>query len=270
MAVDQVCQVAGPEGLSPEHRDLVREEPLLITLNDRPVTTLMCSPGDEILLALGYLYTEGIIASGAEVGAIAFCPEFPAGNVVRVFPAGASDWESRLSAHRTVFSSCGICGSEVIRSVASGIKPFDRPTGRLSRRVICELAEWMSSRQTVFKRTGGIHAAALVRVRGGRPAADTLIVKEDVGRHNALDKAVGCAIQTGLDLRECLLMLSGRLSFEMVAKAARAGVSDVAAVGAPTTLAVETAAQLNMFLAGFVRGESATVYVGAAALAPEA
>jgi len=105
------------------------------------------------------------------------------------------------------------------------------------------------------------------RSAAGRVIADTLIVKEDIGRHNALDKAVGQALQVGLDLRDWLLMLSGRLSFEMIAKAARAGISDVAGVSAPTRLAVEMARKLNMFLAGFVRGERGTVYSGATAIA---
>jgi FdhD protein len=265
--VSHGCHVLGPEGLSEAQRDLICEEPIVIAIGPRPATTLMCTPGDEVHLALGYLYTEGIIASAAEVGAIAFCRDAKEGRVVRVHPADRADWESRLSAHRTVFSSCSICGAEAINGLTSCIKRFDRPAGRLTQRAIRELAELMHKGQRFFTRTGGTHAAALAQVRDGRLASETLIVKEDIGRHNAMDKAIGQALRARLNLRECLLMLSGRLSFEMISKAARAGISDVAGVSAPTALAVEVARRLNMFLAGFVRGETATVYTGAAAIA---
>jgi len=114
-AVDQGCHVFSPEGLCETHRDLIHEEPLVIALGVRPATTLMCSPGDEVHLALGYLYTEGIITSAAEVGAIAFCRDAKEGRVVQVHPANGANLESRLTAHRTVFSSCGICGARPSR-----------------------------------------------------------------------------------------------------------------------------------------------------------
>ncbi len=264
------CHALGPEGLSETQRELIAEEPLLIAVGGSDVATLMCTPGDEQDLALGWLITEGIIASKTEVDRIDFSRDDAWGNIVRVIPAEGSGWQDRLTAHRKVYSSCGICGREAIREVSSCIAPFDRPPGRLTRAAIHGLAELMRDHQRLFKRTGAVHAAALAAVRSGGLVSETLIVREDIGRHNALDKVVGQAVRQDAPLDRCLVMLSGRLSFEMVAKAARAGISDLTAVSAPTGLAVELARDLNMLLAGFVRGELATVYAGAEAVAVDA
>ncbi len=264
------CHALGPEGLTETHRDLIGEEPLLIAVAGKDVATVMCTPGDEADLALGWLVTEGIIESEAEVSEISFRRDDAWGNVVRVTPAKGVGWETRLTAHRKVYSSCGICGYEAIREVASSLEPFDRPDGRLSRAVVVALAGLMRQNQRLFRPTGATHAAALAEVRSGKLVAETLIVKEDIGRHNALDKVIGQGVRGRVALERCVVMLSGRVSFEMVAKAARAGVSDVAAVGAPTALAVDLARRLNMFVAGFVRGESATIYAGPEALGNQA
>ena len=259
------CLALSPEGRAKTTRQLICEEPLLITVGATAVATLMCTPGDELALTLGFLYTEGIIRSAKEVGAMAFCPE-ASGNVVRVIPAEGIDLSSRLTGFRTVFSSCSICGDEAIHAVASGLQPFAKSAGRLSPRAIFELAALMNQNQRFFKGTGGTHAAMLGRIHGGRLDPASAIIKEDIGRHNALDKVVGEALHTKAPLEESLLFLSGRMSFEMVSKAARAGISDLAAVSAPTALAVQLAGRLGMFLAGFVRGETLVVYSGAEAL----
>ncbi len=263
--IDLVCQSLGPAGLSMEECGLIVEEPLLITVGGKPVATLMCTPGDEISLTIGYLLTEGIISSLNEVGAISFCRE-EEGNAVRVIPAGGTDLLCRLEAYRTVFSSCSICGREAIQAITAGMRPFCRPEGRLSPQAIIDLGEFMVNRQRFFKRTGGTHAAVLGWIEGGRLVAETAILKEDIGRHNALDKAIGAALQRKSNLEEAVVFLSGRMSFEMVAKAARAGIADLAAVSAPTALAVELARQLGMFMAGFARGKAAVVYSGSNAL----
>jgi FdhD protein len=124
----------------------------------------------------------------------------------------------------------------------------------------------MNFGQHYFRRTGGTHAAVLAQIEGGNIVARSAVVKEDIGRHNALDKAVGEALMRGVPFDDSFLFLSGRTSFERVAKAARAGISDLAAVSAPTALAVELARQLGMLLVGFARGESAVVYSGKEAL----
>jgi FdhD protein len=252
--------------LSACSRDLLGEEPLGIVLDGEPVITLMRTPGHEEDLALGFLLTEGLIRSAADVGAISFCREGVAGarNEVRIHLASGVKPARPLPAHRKVYSSCSVCGAEMIEEAAARIAPFRRPAGRIALGDLFNLAEAMKASQELFKRTGAAHGAAL-----GMPSArqdSRPLVREDIGRHNALDKAVGAAARQGIPLSESLLFLSGRLSFEMVAKAARAGISDVAAVSAPSALAVALGRTLNMFLAGFVRNRMMTVYSGADAL----
>jgi FdhD protein len=255
-------------GLSTGAGELIVEEPLFITAAGKSVATLMCTPGDEISLGLGYLLTEGIIYSLSDIGSIAFCRE-EAGNVVRVIPAAGNDLLSRIDTYRTVFSSCSICGREAIQAVTSCLRPFAKPTGRLSPDVISELGAYMNSRQQYFRRTGGTHAAALGQIEEGKLIAESIIIREDIGRHNALDKVVGEALRRKTPFGNSFVFLSDRMSFEMVAKAARAGISDVAAISAPTALAVELAKQLGMFLVGFARGKSAVIYAGKDALMTE-
>ncbi|MBN1346501.1 MAG: formate dehydrogenase accessory sulfurtransferase FdhD [Phycisphaerae bacterium] len=263
------CHELGPEGLTQTQRHLIAEEPLLIAVGGKDVATLMCTPGHEVDLALGWLITEGIIGSHAEVAEIDYRRDDAWGNIVRVTPAQDAPWESRLTAHRKVYTSCGICGYEAIREVAACLKPFDQPKGRLTRAAIHDLAALMRTGQPLFKQTGATHAAALAGLTDGRIDPESLIVREDIGRHNALDKVVGHAVRAGIPLASTLVMLSGRLSFEMVAKAARAGIPNLTAVSAPTALAVDLAQRLRMFLAGFVRGDLATVYADPEALHSE-
>ena len=263
--ISVACHNLCPEGLFEVAGELIAEEPLLISVAGQPAVTLMCTPGDEISLALGFLRTEGVIDSEKDVGAIAFCHE-EEGNVVRIFPAEGVDLVSRLAAYRTVFSSCSICGREAIRSVTSHLNPFVRREGRLSPRAIIDLGEVMNQKQRFFGPTGGTHAAVLGQIREGSLVRETAILKEDIGRHNALDKVIGEALRRNVPLGESMLFLSGRISFEMVAKAARAGVADLAAISAPTALAVELAGQLGMLLVGFARGKSSYIYSGKEAL----
>ena len=258
------CFVRRDGGLHSVSREVVAEEPLRIVLNGCPIATLMRTPGNEEELGLGFLLTEGIVRSASEVGAIAFCREgLGSPNELRITLANG-DAVPDTPAHRMVYSSCSICGTEMIEDVASGISPFDRRPARLSAADIYALAERMRAAQECFRRTGGTHAAAV----GVLPLnVDSIVVREDLGRHNALDKAVGAAARQGLDFSRCLVMLSSRLSFEMVAKAARAGFSDAAGVSAPSATAIALARRLDMFLAGFVRGETMTVYSDPEALA---
>jgi FdhD protein len=269
------CFVIGPGRWTPEQRELVGEEPLTIFVGDQPVATLMRTPGDEVELAMGFVLTEGIVGSPEDVGAISFCAQggLSGRNEVRVALAEGAR-PRRLPAPRRVFSSCGVCGAEMIEEIAADIPAFARPLHRLAAEDLFALADAMRRGQKMFRRTGGTHAAALARPPV-RPGCEC-IVREDLGRHNALDKAVGAAAQRGMlapldHARGGLaLLLSGRLSFEMVAKAARAGISEVAGVSAPSALAVELARRLNMFLSGFVRERTLTVYSGADALRQEA
>jgi FdhD protein len=259
------CHTFGPSGVSPAGYDLITEGPLLITVAGKPLVTLMYTPGEEIPLSIGYLYTEGVIHSEKDIGAIGFCRE-ESGNVVRVTPAEGADIASRLTEHRAVFSSCSICGREAITSVTDTLERFTKRKERVSQQAIVALGKMMDDRQHLFRRTGGAHAALLVLVSEGMIVPEMAILREDVGRHNALDKAVGEALLRRIPFEQSVLMLSGRLSFEMVAKAARAGISDVVAVSAPTALAVELAHRLNMLLVGFARGDTGIIYTGKEAL----
>jgi FdhD protein len=251
--------------VTPCTREVIAEEPLRIVVNGAPVATLMRTPGGEVELAVGFLVTEGLVGSAAEVATVSFCPEGelgPAGEVrVQLSGEPRSAIQDR---YRETFSSCSLCGLEMIEAYADDLAAFDRPPRRLCVADVFALRDAMDAGQTLFRGTGGSHAAALAELPLDPAAA---VVGEDLGRHNALDKAVGAAARQGVRLEGCLLMLSGRPSFEMVAKAARAGLSDVAAVGAPSALGVALARRLGMFLAGFVRGQRMTVYSGLEALA---
>ena len=261
------CHVVQGGVVRPAERLLLAEEPLLIQIGEQPIATLMRTPGNDVELALGYLLTEGIIQSPDMAGAITFCQETTEGaDVVRVLPAEGAGLRPGAAPHRRVFSSCSVCGVEQIEEVAREIRPFSPAARRLTCGGITALAGRMRERQALFQGTGASHAAALALRPLEAASLEQAIVREDIGRHNALDKAVGAAMRNGLDFGRGVLCVSSRLSFEMVAKAARAGIADVVGVSAPTTLAVELAQRLGMFLAGFARGESFTVYSGIEAL----
>jgi len=261
-----VCGAA--RGPTHEARTLVVEAPLLITVGDTPVTTLMRTPGDDLSLALGWLKTEGIIARMSEVGAIAHCQDATseATNVVRVTRVGDGDPSTSLPTHRRVFSSCSVCGAELIDELVRDVPPFDLSGQKLKASGVADLAERMRRDQPLFRATGGTHGAALGHLPLTADAVQHAIVREDVGRHNALDKVVGLGLAQGWNLQDTVLVVSSRLSYEMVAKAARAGIGRVAGVSAPTALAVRVARRLHMVVIGFVRAGQMTVYTGADAL----
>lgn len=262
------CHVAQSGAVQPAQRQLLAEEPLVIRVGRRPIATLMRTPGNDVELAMGFLLTEGIIDSRGEVEEAVPVPG-PRGeaNTVRVLLSAGADRRRARAPHRRVFSSCSICGTEQIKEVARGMTPFSLPPGRLTCQAVTSLAAQMRPRQEFFESTGASHAAALAMRPLDAASLGRMILREDIGRHNALDKAVGAAMEAGLDLPGAVLCLSSRLSFEMIAKAARAGIADVVGVSAPTTLAVDLAERLGMFLAGFARGDAFTVYAGIEALA---
>jgi len=262
------CHEASDGQVKPADRHLLVEEPLYIQLGDEPLASLMRTPGHELDLTLGFLLTEGLIRSLADVGAISFCPAASGTNHVRVVAAPGGKLAAAPPPHRRIYSSCSVCGEDAIKEILESCPPFTLEPGRLSVARINALGEQMRRQQPLFRETGAPHAAALARRPLDDAALHDTIVREDVGRHNALDKAVGAALHKGMDLRQAVLFLSSRLSFEMVAKAARAGIADVVGASAPTALAVELANRLGMFLAGFARGAGVTVYSGVDALSP--
>ena len=260
------CQVIRERIVEPCHRDVIDEQAMRIQVNGESVATLMRTPGHESDLAMGFLLSEGLIRSPRQIATLSYCPDgsFGAAGIVRVRLTEELS-EAVKRRHRNVFSSCSLCGTDLIEAFAEGLVACQKPPGRLERRDIFQLRDAMERAQVAFRQTGGTHAAALaelpVDATGGR-----IIVREDLGRHNALDKAVGAAVAMGIALERSLLLLSGRLSVEMIAKAARAGITDLAGVSAPSALGVDLARKLGMFVGGFVRGDSMTVYSGVSAL----
>lgn len=257
---------------------LATEEPLEIRLAAarpgrvagvaaRRVAVTMRTPGADFELAVGFLFAEGLLQRREDVLEVRYCVEAEQHyNVVSVVLApGRVDVLDALEERRfTVTSACGVCGAG---SIEQALGPALRPVASslaVSAEALLAMPDALRSAQTLFERTGGLHAAALFT-----PSGELVRLREDVGRHNALDKLVGSALLAGeLPLAEHVLLVSGRLSFELVQKAARAGVPVLAGVSAPSSLAVQTARAAGMTLAGFVRGTRFNVYAGGERIAP--
>jgi len=235
---------------------LAVEEPLEIRIDDTPLTVTMRTPGDDIDLAAGFLYTEGLLASLDDVHEIRMCDE----NVAAVTAKpGVTLAPSRRQFVTT--SACGVCGKDSIEAIRVRSR-FDvaADPGRVDPAVLAGLPGSLREAQRVFASTGGLHAAGLFTSAG-----ELLVLREDVGRHNAVDKIAGWALRTGrLPLRGCVLMVSGRTSFELVQKAVMIGVPVLAAVSAPSSLAAELAEETGLTLVGFLRGTTMNVYAGSA------
>lgn len=235
--------------------EVAREEPLEIRVAGRSVGITMRTPGHDDELALGFLLGEGVIKRREDVEHIRRCDR-AAGDVldVLVAPRIAVDFAS-LTRHVFASSSCGLCGTATIEAVR---KRFPSPGAGpvVSAAVIHGLADTLRAQQQTFDRTGGLHAAGLVDAKGG-----LLVAREDVGRHNAVDKVIGHAFERGLvPLKEHVLVVSGRLSFEIVQKALSAGIALVAAISAPSSLSIDLAEESNITLVGFLRPGRFNVY----------
>jgi FdhD protein len=243
---------------------LATEEPMEIRVHgpeQEPVTVAvtMRTPGNDFELAVGFLTTEGLIRAKDEVLSVVYC-DLPAGeqqfNVVTVRLGHAFDPDS-IKRNFYATSSCGVCGKASLDQVRVSCAPVG-PGPEVPASVISGLPETLRKTQRVFEQTGGLHAAGVFDSDGALAS-----VREDVGRHNAVDKLVGEALLGGdLPLSERILMVSGRVSFEIVQKAAMAGVPMICAVSAPSSLAVESARELGLTVIGFVRGSSFNVYTG--------
>jgi len=224
------------------------EEPLEIRIGGRPVAVTMRTPGHDEELALGFCLSEGLRPAAARL------PDDLAANTVDVDAPGFDP--ARLQRSFYTSSSCGVCGKGALEAVEAPRVASDL---RVALALVTALPERLGEAQAAFAATGGLHAAGLFAADG-----EALCVREDVGRHNAMDKVVGWAFGAGLlPLARAILCVSGRLSFELVQKAAIAGCPVLVAVGAPSSLAVELAADRGITLCGFVRGGSANVYTEA-------
>ena len=245
---------------------LVAEEPLEIRVGGAPLTVTMRTPGHDLELAAGFLFTEGVIQKREQIVSLTEgAPTKPeaAGNLVQVELAGAELERERMQRNFFVASSCGICGKASIDAIRVRGIPPPNPEFRFSPDLLCTLPDKLRGAQTIFGRTGGLHAAGLFSSEG-----ELITVREDVGRHNAVDKIVGWALLRGqLPLSECALMVSGRGGFEIIQKALVAGIPLVASVSAPSGLAVRLARELGLTLVGFLRGRRFLIYSGEQRLA---
>ena len=269
-AVD-ISRVNGKQSQN-ESDDVAVEEPLEIQLCSqsaagsaaKSISITMRTPGDDADLALGFLLTEGIIESVAQVAAVAHSgeadPDTGLQNTIRVELGPNVDTDlGRLERHFYTTSSCGVCGKTSLEALrVTGQSSLAHCKSTYARDVIVSMPERVKNQQRVFSKTGGLHAAAIFD-----PAGEIIVVKEDVGRHNATDKTIGALLQVGdLPGNTYGLLVSGRASFELMQKSLVAGIPLLVAVGAPSSLAVQTAKEFDMTLVGFLRGENFNVYAG--------
>ncbi len=271
VATVPVRRVRGGTARADEDR-LAVEEPLEIRLQYeedgaprlRPIAVTMRTPGHDAELAAGFLVSEGIVRHAADVAGTRHCPitgRQTSHNVLTVHLApGVSFDAKRLERHFYTTSSCGVCGKTSLEALdVAGSPVLPGATPRLDAAVIPGLPDALRAAQAVFEQTGGLHAAALFT-----PAGELVRVREDVGRHNAVDKLVGSFLLEGrLPLSDGVLLVSGRTSFELAQKALMAGIPVLASVSAPSSLAVGLAEEFGMTLLGFVRDGRFNVYAGA-------
>lgn len=251
---------------------LAAEEPMEIRVGGRPLTVTMRTPGDDFDLAAGFLAGEGVVHAAGEVTGIRYCAGATADgrntyNVVDVGLApGVAVPGASLERNFYTTSSCGLCGKASLDAVRMATRwSVAEDALRVGPELLAALPGKLRAAQKVFDSTGGLHAAGLFTADG-----ELLCLREDVGRHNAVDKVVGHALRSDLlPLRGTLLMVSGRASFELVQKAVLAGIPLLAAVSAPSSLAVDLAAESGLTLVGFLRGTSMNVYAGAQRLQPQ-
>lgn len=246
-------------GQKPEVRQdvVAAEEPLEIRVEGRSVAVVMRTPGHDEELVAGFLVTEGVVTRMRDILEISQCPSVnnEYGNIVDVLLGGAIvNWDS-LTRHVFSASSCGLCGKTSIESVFQRF-PVVTSDLTISPEIIASLPAKLRAAQETFSTTGGLHASALFDAQG-----ELIVIREDVGRHNALDKVLGYALQHNLlPLSQHLLLVSGRVSFEIIQKALAGGIGIIAAISAPSSLAVDFARDSGQTLIGFLRGDTMNVY----------
>lgn len=242
-------QAASPKE---EEVNVVREAPLIVDVEGVERYTLLCTPVDHRPMAVGFLFSEGIITGMADVALVEVCDKDP--NVVRVKLVEGVARIGDPGRNLLIVSSCGACGTEELAQKLDAL-PKVGDTLRIHSRILRSAGINLSKNQPLFKACGGTHAAGLFD-RDGRIIASA----EDTGRHHALDKVIGKCLLEGLSFAGCGAVLSGRVSFDMVGKCARAGIELISAISAPTSLAMEVAERCNITLCAFVRESRATVF----------
>lgn len=240
--------------LAPAELDHVAiEEPLEIKVNGRNIAVTMRTPGHDEELAVGFLLTEGVLADTAEIEDIS---SGNAENQIEVHLVKDPDFD-KLTRHVFTSSSCGVCGKATLDAVLQNLSPLPPLAETVRWSVLTTLPAKLRQEQATFQRTGGLHASALFTFSG-----DLLVAHEDVGRHNALDKVIGRSFLDRRDLRRSILLVSGRISFELMQKARAAGIPVVAGISAPSSLAVAFAKESGQVLLGFLREGTANLYAG--------
>ena len=245
---------------------IASEAPLEVRIDGRPVTVLMRTPGHDEELVRGFLYNEGVVSSARDlvsVGPVHESPEDVGGSVINVQLASS---HSDRTLDRAFYSnaSCGVCGKKTIESLEVKGRIAASPL-RVQRSVLNALPAKLRDSQTTFSQTGGVHASGLFTSKG-----ELILLREDVGRHNALDKIIGWALaEQKLPLSNYVLLVSGRVSYEIVQKAVMAGIPFIAAVGAPSSLAVDLAERFQLTLVGFLKPDRMNVYTHAERIAPD-
>ena len=266
----RVLRISGAGGSADYRADLLAvEEPLEIRIGGTPLTVTMRTPGDDIDLAAGFLFGEGLLNPSVDLRQIRMCDENVADVTLEVAAEDVARATDARRAQRNFLTTraCGVCGKDSIESIRVRSR-YDIAADpvQVSPVVLTSLPDRLRDAQRVFASTGGLHAAGLFT-----PDGTVLVLREDVGRHNAVDKVIGWALRGGrLPLAGHILLVSGRASFELVQKASVAGIPVLAAVSAPSSLAAGLAEEAGMTLVGFLRGTSMNAYTGAHRLTPAA
>ena len=255
-----VRRYTGGELLAAEDDAVAAEEPLQIRVEGRSIAITMRTPGHDRELAAGFLFSEGVVEAPGQFFEISTCPsqQGEGGGAVDVLLADGGEVDlDRLTRHVFTSSSCGVCGKTTLDALFEERAPL--PDGaKFDPEMLLRLPDLLRERQSTFDRTGGLHASGIFDIHG-----ELLVSREDVGRHNALDKVIGHGLLAGLlPFSEHALVVSGRVSFELMQKAHAAGIPAVVAISAPSSLAVELARRSGQLLVGFVRGGRMNVYAG--------
>ena len=241
---------------------VVIEEPLEIRLRGQSIALTMRTPGHDEELASGFLFSENILKLRSNLIEIAQCPDAPTknrGNIINVFISPECSFQiSQLQRHFFTSSSCGVCGRAAIEQIHSNHPPLQEDTLKFPATSLNLLPDTLRRAQNTFEQTGGLHAAALFDSNG-----NLIVSREDVGRHNAVDKVLGYAYLNEVSLNRSILLVSGRVSFEIIQKSLAGRIPLIAAISAPSSLAVQCAQENNQTLVAFLRGNSMNIYTGA-------
>jgi len=266
ISTSEIIRISG-QGTETFNDLLVKEEPLEIRIGygketkreEFSLAVTMRTPGADEELARGFLFSEGIVKVPSDILSAKYCmqakqPE----NTLKVELKNDVLFDpNKFKRHFYATSSCGVCGKAALEELAIELPDVTNHSHHISKTTILNLSNQLKEHQNTFKHTGGLHAAALFELGG-----ELIMLREDIGRHNALDKLIGVASVKGIDLSNKILWLSGRLGFEMIQKSAMASIKFIVALGAPSSLAVDLADQQNITLIGFLKNESFNIYSG--------